>query len=169
LILIHNGRIIGAKLSNLNIKDEINKKIIWCTYPAGLTFVLIIMITNRYLFVYGTLLQPGNTFAAYLKKHCSFYGEGRFKGLLYDAGQYPGALFLPAGDNFVYGHIFLMDNAAAVLKVLDDYEGFGAEQLQPNEFIRELVDISEDVINCWVYLYNWPVEGLKLIESGRYS
>jgi gamma-glutamylcyclotransferase (GGCT)/AIG2-like uncharacterized protein YtfP len=128
------------------------------------------MITNRYLLVYGTLLQPGNTFAAYLKKHCSFYGEGRFKGLLYDMGQYPGAIFLPAGDNFVYGHIFLMDNAGAVLKVLDDYEGFGTEQPQPNEFIRDIIEIETgaELVKCWVYLYNLPVENFPQIKMGKY-
>jgi len=125
---------------------------------------------NNHLFVYGTLQSPDNAFADYLAKHCSNYAEGCFKGQLYDIGEYPGAVLSPFGDDFVYGTIFLMDDAVSVFKVLDDYEGFGEEQPQPNEFVRKLVDVvvNDTVINCWVYLYDLPVNGLRRIESGRY-
>jgi gamma-glutamylcyclotransferase (GGCT)/AIG2-like uncharacterized protein YtfP len=125
----------------------------------------------NYLFVYGTLLQPGNTFAAYLKAHCTFYAEGSFKGLLYNIGEYPGALLLPYGDDRVYGNIYLLNDADEVLKVLDDYEGFGDAHPQPNEFIRKqvIVDANDASLTCWIYLYNWDVKGLKQMESGRYK
>jgi len=129
------------------------------------------MATNKYLFVYGTLLNAANEFAIYLKNNCSFYADGKFKGRLYDMAEYPGAIVDEQYSGYVYGSIFMMDDAISALKYLDDYEGFGPEQEQPNLFIRELVKIDSDkgIISCWCYLYNLPVYGLRLIESGDYG
>jgi gamma-glutamylcyclotransferase (GGCT)/AIG2-like uncharacterized protein YtfP len=123
-----------------------------------------------YLFVYGSLLDQKNEFAAYLNANGSFYSEGKFKGELYDTGEYPGALFLPDSYSYVHGKVFRIDKAKAVLKQLDDYEGFGEDQPRPNEFIRTIaaVETGMELINCEVYLYNLPVDGLKLIASGDY-
>lgn len=121
--------------------------------------------------MYGTLLDVDNEFAIYLKNNCSFYANGKFKGRLYDIGEYPGAI---ADDRYagdVYGSIFMMGDAISALKYLDDYEGFGPEQEQPNLFVREIIEVKSDkgVISCWCYLYNLPVDGLRLIESGDYQ
>jgi gamma-glutamylcyclotransferase (GGCT)/AIG2-like uncharacterized protein YtfP len=123
-----------------------------------------------WLFVYGTLLDKQNEFGAYLNAKCSFYAEGRFKGRLYDIGEYPGAVSDANGSYYVYGKVFLINDPDNVLKQLDHYEGFGADQAQPNLFIREFIVIETDnePVECWVYLYNLPIEGLRLIKSGKY-
>ena len=123
-----------------------------------------------WLFVYGTLLDKQNEFGAYLNAKCSFYAEGRFKGRLYDIGEYPGAVTDTAGSDYVYGKIFTVNDPDNVLKRLDYYEGFGADQAKPNLFIRERIVIETDnkPVMCWVYLYNLQVEGLRLIKSGKY-
>jgi gamma-glutamylcyclotransferase (GGCT)/AIG2-like uncharacterized protein YtfP len=123
-----------------------------------------------YLFVYGTLLDTDNEFAAFLRKHCSFVKRGKFKGILYDIGEYPGAVFNNKIDGYVHGSIYLMSNATQVLEKLDDYEGFGDDQEQPNLFIRQLVEIETNsrAIDCWVYLYNREVGGLPIISKGDY-
>jgi gamma-glutamylcyclotransferase (GGCT)/AIG2-like uncharacterized protein YtfP len=128
-----------------------------------------IMTNNNYLFVYGTLLDADNEFGIYLKNNCSFYAEGKFKGLLYDIGEYPGAI-LTDGCSYVFGRIFIMHNVKNVLKLLDDYEGFGPEREQPNLFVRQMIDIESNkgVISCWCYLYNLDVSGLRVIGSGDY-
>jgi gamma-glutamylcyclotransferase (GGCT)/AIG2-like uncharacterized protein YtfP len=125
---------------------------------------------SNYLFVYGTLLDSDNEFAAYLNNNCSFYAKGRFKGQLYDIGEYPGAVADSNSTHYIYGSVVLIHNPIPVLKQLDDYEGFGDNQEQPNLFVRELMQIetAEGFINCWVYLYNLPVDTLVLIESGDY-
>jgi gamma-glutamylcyclotransferase (GGCT)/AIG2-like uncharacterized protein YtfP len=126
--------------------------------------------TSQYLFVYGSLLNDVNEFAVYLKKSCIFYSKGKFRGKLYDIGEHPGAIVAVDGDVFVYGNIFILNDAEAVLEILDGYEGFGEDQPQPNEFIRELLEIetADDPVRCWVYLYNLPVDGLRQIASGNY-
>jgi len=126
--------------------------------------------TSQYLFVYGSLLDDANEFAVYLKKSCIFYSKGKFRGKLYDIGEYPGAIVEADSDVFVYGNIFILNDAEAVLEILDGYEGFGEDQPQPNEFIRVLLDIEtdDDPVRCRVYLYNLPVDGLRQIVSGNY-
>jgi len=126
--------------------------------------------SRSYLFVYGTLLDKQNKFGAYLSSNCIFYVNGKMRGKLYDIGEYPGAILNIESKNYVFGKIYELIDVEKVLKLLDDYEGFGPDQLQPNLFVRQLIAIETAIggIECWVYLYNLPVEGLKLIESGKY-
>lgn len=125
---------------------------------------------EKYLFVYGTLLDERNEFAVYLKKNCPFFAAGKVKGLLYDIGEYPGAIFTPQGNQYISGVVFKLNDSITTLKLLDDYEGFGITKPSPNEFIRDLLEIETDagMVKCWVYLYNLPVDGLWQIESGNY-
>jgi gamma-glutamylcyclotransferase (GGCT)/AIG2-like uncharacterized protein YtfP len=125
---------------------------------------------SSYLFVYGTLLDDRNEFGAYLKDNCSFYKKAKFKGKLYDIGEYPGAVPDPHNGAFVFGSIFRMNNSETVLQRLDYYEGFGRDHQQPNEFIRALVEVEtgDKPVKCWIYLYNLPVDDLWHIASGDY-
>jgi gamma-glutamylcyclotransferase (GGCT)/AIG2-like uncharacterized protein YtfP len=125
---------------------------------------------SNYLFVYGTLLDESNEFAIYLKQNCSYYSKGKFRGRLYDLGEYPGAIADENYPSYVYGRILELKNTAEALRYLDDYEGFGDDQKQPNLFIRVMLGIETDgeLIDCWVYLYNLPVENFRVIESGDY-
>lgn len=126
---------------------------------------------NTYLFVYGTLLDASNEFAIYLNLHCSFYSTGKVKGKLYDLGEYPGAIADENCTDYIYGNIFILNNSNEALKYLDDYEGFGDEQEQPNLFIRKMITVETDTerLKCWIYLYNLPIKGFKIIESGDYA
>jgi gamma-glutamylcyclotransferase (GGCT)/AIG2-like uncharacterized protein YtfP len=123
-----------------------------------------------YLFVYGTLLDADNGVANFMRKHCSFVKPGKFKGILYDIGEYPGAVSMHNAAGYVHGSIYLMSNAPLVLEKLDDYEGFGPGQEQPNLFVRKLLEIETITrsFDCWTYLYNKPVEKLRVIENGDY-
>ena len=120
------------------------------------------------LFVYGTLLQPGNEFGRYLAKHSRYFKSGKIKGNLYDIGAYPGLLINGGASDWVYGDIYEVDNGT--LKLIDDYEGYGPQQAQPNLYIRTLkaVQTARGETDAWVYLYNLPVNGLQKIRSGNY-
>jgi gamma-glutamylcyclotransferase (GGCT)/AIG2-like uncharacterized protein YtfP len=125
---------------------------------------------NAFLFVYGTLLDDGNELAGYLKNNSGFYSEGKINGRLYDIGEYPGAILSSDNNEYVYGNILKLNDTEKVLLVIDDYEGYGDEQVQPNLFRRVLAEALTETgrVNCWVYVYNLSVDGLPLIKSGRY-
>jgi gamma-glutamylcyclotransferase (GGCT)/AIG2-like uncharacterized protein YtfP len=119
------------------------------------------------LFVYGTLLILENEFGQYLHHNGKIVSRGKFKGTLYDLGQYPAAVSDSQAEGFVHGTILRLCNPAEALKHLDFYEGIG----QPFcEYIRTSVDVETEnsVEKCWVYLYNLPAKDLKVIKNGNY-
>lgn len=125
---------------------------------------------GAFLFVYGTLLIENNECAVYLKSNSKLYSTGKIKGKLYDIGEYPGAVLSDESDDYVYGSILQIDEPEKVLSIIDDYEGVGTDQVQPNEFIRVSIEAETETkpVICWVYLYNLPITSLTLIESGKY-
>ena len=125
---------------------------------------------HDFLFVYGTLLDDNNEYAIYLKNNSRPYLTGKVRGKLFDIGEYPGAI-LAAGDQIVYGSILQISDADRIIPIIDEYEGYGENQPQPNEFVRIRADIetAHGWVSCWMYLYNLSTAGLILIESGRYT
>lgn len=124
------------------------------------------------LFVYGTLCPPfTNSFAQFLRQRSQYVGEGTFPGLLFDLGSYPGATYQPDGVTTVCGTIYdISQHKQSVLACLDDYEGVSETIDLPNEYIRTVIPVRhcDDIIDCWVYLYNLPADGLPVIASGDY-
>lgn len=96
--------------------------------------------------------------------------RGKIQGKLYDIGEYPGAVAYPEGEDVIVGNIVILNEPEHSLQILDNYEGFGPEQSQPNLFIRKSLPVEtiNGAIFCWVYLYNLPVGGFKQIISGDY-
>jgi gamma-glutamylcyclotransferase (GGCT)/AIG2-like uncharacterized protein YtfP len=127
-------------------------------------------MTNDLLFVYGTLLIADNEFARYLTRNAAFCCAGKIKGKLYDVGHYPGLVIAAANNYHITGTIYRLRDADQVLKYLDPYEGYGEGEELPYLFVREALPIetAQGVLTCWIYLYNRPIEGLHLIESGDY-
>lgn len=121
------------------------------------------------LFVYGSLMDSQNEFGLYLQQNSDFVDDGFVLGRLYDAEEYPG-LVLNADAYQVKGKIYQLNNIEKNLPVLDEYEGYGEDELQPNLFVRKLIDINSNsnLVKCWIYLYNHPVNQLKEITSGDY-
>ena len=122
------------------------------------------------LFVYGSLMDSQNEFGLYLQQNSAFVDDGFIMGRLYDAGEYPW-LVLNAEAYHVKGKIYQINNIEKNLPILDEYEGYGEDELQPNLFVRQLIDINtyNESVKCWIYLYNHPVNQLKEITSGDYS
>ena len=123
------------------------------------------------LFVYGSLMGGiQSPIANYLKSNSTFLGEGTVKGLLLDIGHYPGLVYKPQSEKNVIGHVFELNDAIAMLPNLDHYECVGPNFETPNQYRRAEVKVllKEQTIACWAYLYNLPIEGIKIIESGNY-
>src|SRR5579871_961031 len=74
----------------------------------------------RYLFAYGTL-QPGLAppEIAPLVARLEPLGPGSIPGLLYDLGEYPGAILDPASPRTIWGTVFKLPADPTLLVQLD--------------------------------------------------
>jgi len=127
---------------------------------------------SDFLFVYGTL-GPSftNPYAALLHQNSQYAGPGRLTGLLANVGSYPGAIH--DGDAITRVHGFMYNISTRkdeLLKMLDAYEGIGADFPEPHEYVRSIVPVETDgrLIPCWTYLYNLDIHTQALIDSGDY-
>ena len=91
-------------------------------------------------------------------------------GTLLDIGHYPGLVYESPSKKKVLGHVFELNDAPKMLPNLDHYECVGPAFETPNQYRRELVKVflNNQEIDCWAYLYNLPIAGIKVIESGNY-
>ena len=125
------------------------------------------------IFVYGTLLKyVESEVYQFLHRNSKFVSFGSFPGKLYEVSGYPGAIFMPDESLRVFGNILEIASPESVFAVLDLYEEFGEQFPEPNEYLRTQIPVqtvSGEFISCWVYLYNWPVEDLPQIYSGKYT
>lgn len=128
---------------------------------------------GNYLFVYGTLLNDsGHPMATCLKNQAVFIATGHLTGKLYEVDGYPGVIRTEGTNERVFGQIYKLDDDTRILDELDKYEETGVDFSEPCEYIREVVQVFDDfgkVFNCWVYVYNWPVDDLIHIPSGNYQ
>jgi len=124
-----------------------------------------------HLFVYGTLMRRfGHPMHAALARAAEFVGEASVQGRLHDLGRYPGLVLSGQPGDTVFGELYRL-NDAAVLGVLDDYEGCGPGDPEPHDYARRRVSVGADggTTEAWVYVYVGPVDGLRRIASGRYA
>jgi gamma-glutamylcyclotransferase (GGCT)/AIG2-like uncharacterized protein YtfP len=74
-------------------------------------------------------------------------------------------------DDVVFGELFRLHHADEILREFDMYEACGEDFPQPTEYLRQTVEIAlgnGDAREAWTYLYNWPVDRLQRIASGRF-
>lgn len=121
-----------------------------------------------YIFVYGTLRRGERADLAREQHHfsCSFVGEDRINGNIYDLGPFPGAkveprLLFDADLPTVVGDLFVADDASIGL-LLDHYEGY------PYMYNR-VETATEGGRIAWVYVYCDPIPDTKLIPSGDWK
>ncbi len=130
------------------------------------------MESDNYLFVYGTLMKAtGNKMYRLLAGNSDFLDDGYFQGKLYLVDYYPGVIDSTSPEDIVKGEIYLLKKPNETLNKLDLYEECGPSFDQPTEYIREKRDItlkSGKTLKAWVYIYNYPVQGLKLLKSGDF-
>lgn len=130
------------------------------------------MTEPRLLFVYGTLRRdPAHELYHLLARHGHFVDDARVQGRLFDLGSYPG-MTLESDNGYVTGELYeLTSNWQDVIARLDEYEGCAADDPQPHEYRRELVEAllpTGGQVIAWAYILNRDPRGLPIIESGDY-
>ena len=126
---------------------------------------------TEFLFSYGTLapgLAPREIAWAMAKFHP--YSEGWVHGVLYDLGDYPGAVLDDAADKKVFGSVFLIPSS--LLKPLDRYEGFDPRSPSRSLFVRKRHPVALPdgrTLECWVHEHNGEPGGAPIVAAGRYQ
>jgi len=127
---------------------------------------------SDYLFSYGTLLPehaPAEISAAVSKLRP--LGKGTVSGVLYDLGDYPGAVLNSSSDKKIFGTVFRLPDDATVLNELDRYEGFRPSAPSASLFLRKRHPVrlsSGRILNCWIYEYNGKRTAAPVVPNGRY-
>ena len=129
------------------------------------------MISDR-LFVYGTLMRGfDHPMAKLLSRSADFIGEARCRGRLYLVKHYPGLVRSDDPADSVFGEVYRLRACDELLREFDMYEACGEGFPPPTEYVRQLLQVTLNdgsASEAWTYIYNWPVNGLPRIASGRF-
>ena len=129
------------------------------------------MISDR-LFVYGTLMRGfDHPMAQLLSRSADFLGEATCRGRLYLIKHYPGLVLSDDPAEVVFGELYRLRDRDALLGEFDMYEACGEGFPEPTQYVRQMLPVAiadGSPGEAWTYLYNWPVEKLTLIETGRF-
>lgn len=126
------------------------------------------------LFVYGTLRSGGKCPEAVrdaLKRYTTSAGLGRVPGRLYRISFYPGFVKPREEGEWVCGEFLRVLNEELLFELLDRYEGCSADDPQPFEYERILLDLfpeEEAPTKAWIYHYLGDTEGKEWIRSGDF-
>jgi gamma-glutamylcyclotransferase (GGCT)/AIG2-like uncharacterized protein YtfP len=129
-------------------------------------------MTSDHLFVYGTLMRGfDHPMAQLLSRSADFVGAARCRGRLHLVKHYPGLVLSDDADDVVFGELFRLRRPAELLREFDMYEACGEGFAEPTEYVRRMLQVARDdgaVSEAWTYIYNWPVDHLPRIASGRF-
>jgi gamma-glutamylcyclotransferase (GGCT)/AIG2-like uncharacterized protein YtfP len=124
------------------------------------------------LFVYGTLMRGFNhPMARLLAANADFLGEASCRGRLYRVKHYPGLVLSDDPSDTAFGELYRLRASENLLREFDMYEACGEGFPEPTQYIRRMLDVAlgnGSPTEAWTYLYNWPVEHLTRIMSGRF-
>ena len=129
------------------------------------------MISDR-LFVYGTLMRGfDHPMAQLLSRSADYLGEARCRGRLYLIKHYPGLVLSNEAADSVFGELYRLREVEAMLGEFDMYEACGEGFAQPTEYLRQMLSVTladGSVSEAWTYVYNWKVDDLPRIASGKF-
>ncbi len=129
------------------------------------------MISDR-LFVYGTLMRGfDHPMAQLLSRSADFLGEAHCRGRLYRVRHYPGLVLSDDPAEIVFGELYRLRARDELLREFDMYEACGEGFKAPTEYVRQTLTVTRDdgtASEAWTYIYNWPVDRLPRIASGRF-
>jgi gamma-glutamylcyclotransferase (GGCT)/AIG2-like uncharacterized protein YtfP len=124
-----------------------------------------------HVFFYGTLMAPFNRPGRQrVTPKLTFKGRGSIRAALFDLGIYPAAI--PADDgSTVWGEVYETRDTVTVLAVLDDIEGYRANEPDRSLYTRIEAEVTlqdAGAIKAWTYFYNAPLGRAQRIPSGDY-
>lgn len=124
------------------------------------------------LFIYGTLRPgTGHPLARRLAAESAYLGPATMAGKLYRLSYYPGAIASGRPGDIVHGDVVRLLNPGRSLAWLDEYEGCGIGQPEPQAYQRVIVPVkvrSRERLDAWVYVYRYPVHPARHIPDGRF-
>ena len=125
-----------------------------------------------HLFVYGTLMRGyDHPMAKLLSANANFLGEASCRGRLYKVKHYPGLVRSDEAADIVFGELYRLRAPEDLLREFDMYEACGEGFPEPTQYVRKTVSLTladGGTSEAWTYVYNWPVERLARIASGRF-
>ena len=129
-------------------------------------------MTSDRLFVYGTLMRGYvHPMARLLSANADFLGEASCRGRLYKVKHYPGLVLSEDARDIVHGELYRLRAPEDLLREFDMYEACGEGFAEPTQYVRRMLALrlaDGSAGDAWTYIYNWPVEKLTRIESGRF-
>lgn len=124
------------------------------------------------VFVYGTL-RSGFPLHRHLREGgARLLGRGTIRGLLYDLGNYPGAVRSKSPLDEIEGELYQLLSPDEQLALLDEIEEFYSEQPSASLYIRELSQVQLPTgrrLEAWVYFLPQKPPGARLISSNDYA
>jgi gamma-glutamylcyclotransferase (GGCT)/AIG2-like uncharacterized protein YtfP len=129
-------------------------------------------MTSDLLFVYGTLMRGfDHPMARLLSANADFVGEARCRGRLYLIKHYPGLVLSGDPADAVSGELYRLRAPEPMLREFDMYEACGEGFAPPTEYVRQMLSVTltdGSASDAWTYVYNWKVDGLPRIASGKF-
>jgi gamma-glutamylcyclotransferase (GGCT)/AIG2-like uncharacterized protein YtfP len=127
---------------------------------------------SHLIFFYGTLMAPFNRPGRIrVDSQLMFKGHGSIGAALFDLGLYPAAVPADHDTARVRGEVHDMANAAVVLQVLDEIEGYRPAEPDESLYSRRLTPVTLDdgrMVDAWAYFYDARLEHAERIDSGDY-
>jgi gamma-glutamylcyclotransferase (GGCT)/AIG2-like uncharacterized protein YtfP len=141
------------------------------------------------LFVYGTLMRGfDHPMARLLSANGDFLGAARCRGRLHLIKHYPGLVLSDEAADIVHGELYRLRAPDDLLREFDVYEACGEGFEPPTEYLRTTLKVAltgveagasstaatsrdastDSWVDAWTYVYNWPVDRLPRIASGRF-
>jgi gamma-glutamylcyclotransferase (GGCT)/AIG2-like uncharacterized protein YtfP len=125
-----------------------------------------------HLFVYGSLMSTArHPMGMRLAREARLLGPATIQGRLYRVSWYPGVVESANPQHRVHGEAYLLQDPAASLAWLDEYEGIRPGSSRPAEYARVERAVrlgSAKTIPAWVYLYQQAVDPACLIAGGHW-
>jgi gamma-glutamylcyclotransferase (GGCT)/AIG2-like uncharacterized protein YtfP len=128
---------------------------------------------KQYLFSYGTLLpdHAPDEIAATVRR-LRPVGRGFVRGLVYNLGEYPGAVLSKKGPP-IPGQVFELPDDPDILNRLDEYEEFDPADPQASLFVRTKWPVTfqdgRKKVVCWVYAYNRQPGAAPIVVGGDFA